>query len=191
MLFFLNEVWYTGVAGDLSSSFRLSILSCPRKVDCWPDSVITFECHGLMKDKWLTFSSFIVNFASSFFSFSFPIWSLTFHIQSRLIKTIIAAERIRNLRTNCKEKHFMVRWASASSIECFVASNNQNKTCFTVMAKKKTIDMNAVVSLVRCGIYFHIYWSFLATVSAFLSWWCVTKSRKGFATPNQWKLTAY
>lgn len=90
-----------------------------------------------MKDKWLTFFGFIVNFASSFFSFSFSIWSLTFHIQSRLIKTIIAAERIRNLRTNCKEKHFMVRWASASSIECFVASNNQNKTCFTVMAKKK------------------------------------------------------
>ena len=62
-----------------------------------------------MKDEWLTFSSFIVNFASSFFSFSFSIWSLTFHMQSRLIKTIIAAERMRNLRTNCQEKHFMVR----------------------------------------------------------------------------------
>ena len=79
-----------------------------------------------MKDEWLTFSSFIVNFASSFFSFSFSIWSLTFHMQSRLIKTIIAAERMRNLRTNCEEKNFMVGWASASSIQCFVASNNQN-----------------------------------------------------------------
>ena len=107
-----------------------------------------------MKDEWLTFSSFIVNFASSFFSFSFSIWSLTFHMQSRLIKTIIAAERMRNVRTNCQEKHFMVRWASASllqTIRIYHLSHGNGQ---------KTIDINAVVSLVRCGIYCHVYWSF-------------------------------
>ena len=107
-----------------------------------------------MKDEWLTSSSFIVNFASSFFSFSFSIWSLTFHMQSRLIKNIIAAERMRNLRTNCQEKHFIVRWASASLLQTIRIYHLFHGN------GKKTIDINAVVSLVRSGIYFHMYWPF-------------------------------